>query len=327
MSQNSHSVPGPPYPPTTAGIGGVPTNGTDVPISAVLIFIYICFAATNMTLLQRNRRRGRKFALSGLLFGFCMARIGTLVLRIAWANRQNNIRLAIAAQVFVNAGVLLIYIINFLLAQRILRAKQPQLGWNVVLRTASKALYVSIVGALAMVITSLVLTLYTLNQNTRSKCRDVQLTAITYLLVFTTLPLFEVAATYLLPRSKDEETFGAGSMRSKVIIVITSTCICMFIAGFKAGVAWSPPRPATNPAWYDSKASFYVFSFVLEILALAVLTASRIDKRFIVPDGCKGPGDYTRLNQSKAGEVQPSSTQAEENSVNTEKASSKEHEV
>lgn len=322
MSQNGAPIQGPPYPPTTAGVGGVPTIGLDIPISASFIFLYICFAVTNMTLFQRNRRRGRKFVPSALLFGFCMARIATLVLRIAWANRKTNIRLAIAAQVFVNAGVLLIYIINFLLAQRILRAKQPQVGWNPVLRIVSRGLYVSIVGALVMVITSLVLTLYTLNPHTRSRCRDVQLAAITFLVTFTTLPLVQLLLAYLLPRSRNEERFGEGSMTSKVIIVTTSTCLCMFIAGFKAGTAWSPPRPATNPAWFDSKASFYVFSFVLEILALTILTISRIDKRFIVPNGCKGPGDYTRLGQSKTEEIRPPSAQVEAHSVDLEKENS-----
>ncbi|KAL5344883.1 hypothetical protein ACLOAV_010280 [Pseudogymnoascus australis] len=288
---------GGPYPSNTAGIGGLPTIVPDIIICAVFIVLYASFAATNITIFQINRRRGHKFLLPGLMFGFCIARIATLVLRIAWANRPSNIRLAIAAQIFVNAGVLLGYIINLILAQRILRAAQPRIGWNPVVRATSKALYIALGGALIMVIISVVLPLYTLDMHTRSICRDVQLAAITYFLVFTCLPIIHVAATVSLPKSKDAETFGEGSMRSKLIIVTASTSLCILLAGFKAGITWSPARPIRNPAWFDSKACFYVFNFVCEILILGVLTFSRIDKRFSVPNGCNQAGDYTKLRE------------------------------
>lgn len=86
-----------------------------------------------------------------MIFGFCMARISTLVLRIAWSTRHQNQGLAIAASILVNAGILIIYIINLLFAQRILRAENPRLGWNRILHFAYIALYVLLAGALVMV--------------------------------------------------------------------------------------------------------------------------------------------------------------------------------
>ncbi|EAW10841.1 uncharacterized protein ACLA_053150 [Aspergillus clavatus NRRL 1] len=287
---------GGPYASNTAGLGGVPSVLPDIPISAVFIAMYIGFAATNMTIFQKNRRRGHKFVLSGMLFGFCMTRITTLVLRIAWSNRQHNIRLAIAANIFVNAGVLLVYIINLILAQRILRAKQPHIGWNPVLRVAYKVLFASIAGALVMVITATVVSLYTLDMHTRTQCRDVQLAALTFLLVITCLPAIHLLLAVLLPRSPREELFGQGSMASKMIILTLSSGLCMFIAGFKAGATWSTPRPVADPAWFDSKACFYIFNFAFEILILITLTFSRIDKRFHIPNGSTKPGDYSGLN-------------------------------
>jgi len=68
---------GGPYPSNTAGMGGVPTITPDIPICAVFIVIYLSFAATNMTIFQINKRRQHKFVLSGLMFGFCMARTVT----------------------------------------------------------------------------------------------------------------------------------------------------------------------------------------------------------------------------------------------------------
>ncbi|CAL5868040.1 uncharacterized protein PFLUO_LOCUS2263 [Penicillium psychrofluorescens] len=288
---------GGPYPSKAAGLGGEPTTVPDIPVCGVFICLYLCFAATNMTIFQRNRRRGKKFVLSGVLFGFCMARTTTLVLRIAWATRPTDVKIAIAAQIFVNAGVLIIYIINFICAQRILRARQPTIGWNPVLRTGSKILYGSIGGALIMVITAVVLSLYTLSPHTRTQCLDAELAALTYLLTFTCLPVVQIAIALLPPRSKDEETFGEGSARGQVIIITLSSGLCMLIAGFKAGAMWSPQRPITYPAWYDSKACFFVFNFTLEIIILFLLTLTRFDKRFWIPNGSNQPGDYTRLRE------------------------------
>ncbi|KAJ5673391.1 hypothetical protein N7507_002518 [Penicillium longicatenatum] len=279
-------------------MGGLPTTIPDVPVCAVFLVLYVCFAATNMTIFQLNRRRGHKFILSGLMFGFCMSRLVTLVLRIVWSQKPTNVRLALAAQIFVNAGVLILYIVNLLLAQRILRAKQPHIGWNPILRHGFKVIYALIGGALIMVITAVVVIVYTLNPSVQNKCRDVELAALTYLLVFTCLPAVHVAAAVLLPKSQHEERFGQGSSRSQVLIVTASACLCMTIAGFKTGVNWSPVRLDTNPAWYDSKACFYVFNFTLEIITLSILTFSRIDKRFWIPNGSTKPGDYTHLGKN-----------------------------
>ncbi|KAI0451390.1 hypothetical protein F5B21DRAFT_487379 [Xylaria acuta] len=287
--------PGPPYASRMASPGGLPEIIPDVPISAVLLVLYLGFAITNMTILQINLRRQHKFVISGALFGFSMSRIITFILRIAWATHQHNVRLAIAANVFVNAGVLVVYVVNLIFAQRILRARQPTVGWHPSISIVLKVFYVGIGGALILVIYSVVQGSYTLDASILRAVRDIQLAAITYLLVFTTLPLWLLlAAHFLLPKSADEELFGHGSMRTKVVINVLATCICILISGFKAGTAWETPRPLSNPAWYQSKPAFYVFSFVLELLVLSLLTFSRVDKRFHVPNGSKQPGDYSR---------------------------------
>ncbi|KAI1765437.1 hypothetical protein GGR53DRAFT_265879 [Hypoxylon sp. FL1150] len=292
MSQQQQA--GPPYAPKTAGVGGLPTIIPDVPISAVFLALYVAFAATNMTIFQANNKRGHKFIPSAALFGFCMARITTLVLRIAWATHHTNIRLSIATNVFVNAGILVVYVLNLIFAQRILRAKQPRIGWSTPIRVIYRALYVGVAAALIMVITAVTLSVYTLNTYTLQACRDVQLASSTYLLVFTTLPLFVLAAAYLLPRnSAEEETFGSGSMKSKAMIVLVVSCLCILNSGFRSGTAWMPPRPSNDPAWYHGKAPFYVFNFAVEIIILCILTPLRIDKRFHIPDGSKAPGHYS----------------------------------
>jgi hypothetical protein len=67
------SAGGPPYLPTVASLGGMPTVELDDPICGVLLLFFIAAAATNMTILQINLRRDHKFFFSGLVFGFCVS--------------------------------------------------------------------------------------------------------------------------------------------------------------------------------------------------------------------------------------------------------------
>ena len=43
-----------------------------------------------------------------MVMGFCFSRVVTMALRIAWTENLQNKNLAIAASVFINAGVLLL---------------------------------------------------------------------------------------------------------------------------------------------------------------------------------------------------------------------------
>lgn len=301
MSQAS-KPPGPPYAPRVAQVGGLPSVIPDIPVCAVLLAMYLGFAFVNNKIFHQNRKRHHKFLPTLFIFGFCMARVGTLVLRIAWATREHNVRLGIAAGVFVNAGILIIYVLNLIFAQRILRAVQPKIGWHPALSIVPKVFYAGIGAALAMVITSAVLGVYTLNPSTLKATRDIQLAAITFLLVFVTLPVLLLALAQFMPASESEEHFGQGSMMKKKLVVLAVSCLTMTIAGFKTGTAWMPARPVSHPAWYHSKACFYVFNFAFEIMVLTVLTVSQPHRIFHVPNGSKKPGDYTRLRIRGSGD-------------------------
>ncbi|KAF2160844.1 hypothetical protein M409DRAFT_70157 [Zasmidium cellare ATCC 36951] len=277
--------PGPPYPPTTAGLGGQATVSTDVPVCSVLLLFYIGSAVGNMFIFQANRRKGHKFVISAALFGFSMARILTLCLRIGVATHPHNVSLAIAANIFVNAGILVVYVVNLVLALRIIRARQPNLGWKQSVRILARVLYALVFVALVLVITFVVLSFYTLSESLKQACRDAQLAALTYLFVFTTVPFFILGLTYSLKPAQDAQTFGTGQMRTKGIIILISTCLCVLNSGFKTGANWESPRPISDPAWYQKKAAFYIFLFVVEIIILYFFIAMRIDRRFFVPNG------------------------------------------
>lgn len=245
-----------------------------------------------MTIFRTNLSKGHKFIPSALLVGFSMARVLTCVLRIVWSKEKHNVSLAIAAQIFVAAGILIVYIINLIFAQRILRARRPEVGWHPVLRILFGVLYALVAVALILVITLTVLEFYTLDPKVHSDALWIQRGAILYLLIVAVLPLAMLSLTYILPRSPNAESFGRGSVDSKAVILLAGSCLCTIIAGFRAGTTWEKPRPANDPAWYDSKAAFYCFQFMCEIMILILYITTRVDQRFYVPDGSSKRKSY-----------------------------------
>lgn len=234
--------------------------------------------------------------MSWAMFGFCMSRVGTCVLRLTWATRPLNARLAIAALIFTNIGVLVIYIVVLLLALRVFRATHPELGWNRFLRKALTVSYFLLLGAILLVIAFTILSFYTLDPTLRSVALWIQRAAILYMALFNVTSLVMLLLSLLLPRTRDTENFGAGSIRSKFIILGVAIFFICFIAGLRTGTSWSNARPASNPAWYDSKAAFYVILLGFEIIICYLFLFTRFDRMFWVPNGSNKPGDYCRFD-------------------------------
>ncbi|CAG8934486.1 unnamed protein product [Penicillium salamii] len=292
---------GGPYMSKTAGMGLRPTVSLDVPICAVFLALFLAGAVCHMTLFRRNLARGHKFIPSAMTFGFCMSRIVANALRIAWACHGSNISLAIAAQIFVAAGVLLLFILNLLYAQRMFRAVYPVLGWSQTVSWAFKALYTLVVVTIIMVITCVVQSMYTLNTNTLRIDRDIQLYGQTYFAIISFLPIPLLAAVIVSPNRKQIEQFGSGSWIAKALVVgLVASLLCLG-ASFRAGTSWMSPRPVTNPAWYHSKACFYVFDFGIDILVVAIFFITRVDQRFWVPNGSSKVRHYRGSEDNEKG--------------------------
>lgn len=283
---------GPPYPFKSAILGGLPTVSLDVPLTAIFIFLFICGAVTHMTIIQLNKRKGNKFIASGVIFGFCMARTVASVMRIAWACKPHNLRIALAATIFVNAGVLLIIIVNLLFAQRILRASVPNIGWHRAVHFAFPASYASLFLVLAALITAIVQSVYTLTPHIQAIDHKIQLFGVTYFAVASFIPLPLLTLAYFLPKSGKVEKFGSGRFKHKVLVLLVSAALVYFGASFRAA-AYYMPRPALDPSPIDSKAAFYIVDFSCEVLVIYMYAFLRVDRRFHVPDGSKAPGHYS----------------------------------
>ena len=288
---------GPPYAPTTAGLGGLATVDLDVPITAVFLFLFLLGGIAHMTIFQLNRRRGHKFLMSGAMFGFCMARIVTCIMRIVWATRPMSVQIAMAAQVFVAAGVLLLFVINLLFAQRMIRAAHPHSGWHPAFSAAFKVLWLLIPVTLFLLIAFVVLQFYTLDPTKRRISHDVQLYGATLFATVAFLPIPLVLGGLVIPRKTRLEKFGSGRYRSKIYILLTASFLLSLGAWFRTATSYLTPRPPNDPAWYQSKACFYVFNFSVEILVIWLYILVRVDRRFYVPNGSKGAGDYLGVNK------------------------------
>jgi hypothetical protein len=239
--------------------------------------------------------------MSGLLFGFCMARIATCTMRLVWSTHLTNVSVAIAAQILVAAGVIILFIVNLIFTQRIIRATHPHLGWTKTFSWAFRLWYGCIIGLLAALITCTVLSYYTLDTDIRRKYRDVQLVGSTFFAVSAFLPIPLILGSIIIPKKTRIEKFGSGRFRTKIYILLFSSVILTLGAAFRSGTAYVP-KPRSDPPWYVSKACFYLFNFTIEIIVVALYAAIRVDKRFHVPDKSHGPGDYSRT--SPAGQEQ-----------------------
>lgn len=281
---------------TTAQIGGLPTVSVDVPICAVFIAIFLALGATHMTIMQVNRRRGHKFWFNYLCFGFSMSRVLACIFRIAWAKHPTNVDVSLVASIFLGAGILVIYVINNVLAWRMVRSAAPNLGWHRVPRMVNKILLWSVLG---LFVPSIVTTVLRVKRPTmdhvQTASKVLSRLAQTYFLIMAIGSAFLLALAVYQAKIRGEVTdpFGRGSWNSKISILSISITLATVEAGFRCGTTWSPARLASRPAWWDSKPAFYCFNFALDVCILVLLAATRIDRRLHVPDGANGPMSYS----------------------------------
>ncbi|KAI1416723.1 hypothetical protein F5Y13DRAFT_152937 [Hypoxylon sp. FL1857] len=286
---------GPPYASTMAIVGGEPSPAVDDPIAASLLLLFLLSAAAHMAILRINKQRHLKFIFSGMLFALCVLRSISLATRIIWASYPKTVNAVIAASVMTQCGSVLVFIVNLFFAQRVLRAYHPRLGWHRGTRYMVWFLIGCVICCLVMAIVATVHTFFTLNHRARQADRAVQLFAGLYLafLAFLPIPVVVIAAATHRRRFHVEK-FGAGRWRAKVGLLVFAALVATLGATFRVAVNFDG-RPGTDPAWFHSKACYYCFNFVTDLVVSTAYLLARFDRRFIVPDGARGPGDYSPI--------------------------------
>ncbi|QDS73130.1 hypothetical protein FKW77_001548 [Venturia effusa] len=313
---------GGPYEPPIWLLGGHPDISVDVLITAVFLALFLAGAATHMTILQRNKKRRHKFLLSGLLFGFCMARIVTCIMRIAWTTHVTNISLGLAAQIFVSAGVVLLYVVNLVFVQRLIRASHPRLGWNPIFGVVFKALYVLIPITIIMLITVTIQSYFTLDEYTRRIDRDIQLYGATCFAIISFLPIPMVYAMLTVPRSSPLDKFGRGKWRTKIFVLLAGAILVCFGAAYRCGTSWRTPVPLTQPMPnYFHRAAFYIAYFGVEVLTVFLYAIFRVDMRFYVPNGASKRRSYIpppKTNEESTEEKSEGTAEADDKNLRDE---------
>jgi hypothetical protein len=289
--------------------------------------LYIIAGALHMGTFTKNKKVGKKFIFGGMMFGktcattisipnnvadfrvlgLCKIRIVTLSLRIAWACYPRNIRLGIAAQVFVNIGVVLLYFVNLFFTQRIVRAQHPNFGWSKIFSPLIPIVCAITVLTIIALIVAVIQSFYTLDTNIHRIDRIIELYGSTAFSAIAFVPIVIVTLSTLLRLvpgvrgQKALDKFGSGKMSTKIIIVLASSALLTLAASLKAGTGYLPSIPlenSSNPSgpepipWYFNRGIFYGFGFGVEVVILFFYMAVRVDKRFIIPDGAKGPYSY-----------------------------------
>jgi hypothetical protein len=201
---------------------------------------------------------------------------------------MKNVSLAIAANIFVAAGVVILFVINIIFTQRILRAAHPKFGWHKAFELVVKTLIALVIIMIIMLITVVIQSFYTLNARIRNIDRDIQLTGLTYFAFVSFVPIPAVILGLLVPRSHPINKFGTGRWRTKIRILLLSSTLVCFGACYRAGAQYLTPRPMTQPMYpIMHKAAFYLVNFTIEIFVLFLYAVLRVDLRFHIPDGAR----------------------------------------
>lgn len=305
----------PPYALNEAQIGGLPTVVDDVPPLIAFLIMFSLSALASIWLIEHHRWHHRKLCtIAVILFLFSGERVLTCMLRLVWTYRLIHVTIALAAQVFVQAGILLLYLMNLLLVKRIWVEQVPGIKPQYRLKVFLGLLSMCTVSTLIMVIASIIISVYTLDQGIITRCLYIQRAGETYFVLFATIPIPLLLTIQCLSRDRSLQTvdFNTPTIQSytrrKVVFVYLSTLLCLTNAGFKAGVVWMPVRPLFDPAWYHSRACLYAFVFGTELCVLLLCFVARVDLVF-ESKGQKEPGKLilpeSRLSSFGHNETKP----------------------
>ena len=193
----------------------------------------------------------------------------------------------------------MLFLANLFFTQRIIRAQHPHFGWTKPFSIAFPVLFVIIVATILSLIVGVIYSFFTLNEFTQRAVHDIQLYGETLYAIVAFLPIPLVLASTIArrhPNIRDNERidkFGSGTMRTKVVMVLVSAVFLTLGASWRCATLYLPTAYTTDPhPWYFSKACFYIFNFTIEWCVVAFWGLMRIDKRFYIPNGAKGPFSY-----------------------------------
>ncbi|KAM0328088.1 hypothetical protein ACHAQA_005491 [Verticillium albo-atrum] len=289
----------PPYLSPFPVPGLVPNTSTDIPVSAVLLVLYLASIISNILVLRQNKRRSTPFPFSILLIVYSVFRTVALVLRISYAAVQTNTNLAIAANIISNAGVIVIFVLNLLVSPSLMRrffGANGATGWRRKISTIP--FYAAIPFLPIMLLTTVnvtILTFFTTDTKVRLDCLTAQKVAIVTFAIIAFLPApFAAVVAALSPAEENNTTANRGSfiartlhpdgspgsLRGNALLMLFGSAVLTIGAAYRAATLLSPRRMPGDPAWYHERPAYYCFNYGLELVVVFAYLVFRFDQRF-----------------------------------------------
>ncbi|KIW04339.1 uncharacterized protein PV09_04629 [Verruconis gallopava] len=289
---------GPPYLPAVWLYGATPTIVPDVIVCSLFLLAYLAAAIIHKVVFLKNKFKGQKFVMSAMAFGFCFVRLITFSTRIAWGVLPANASLALVSNIFLNAGIPILYIINLVFVHRITRAQHPRFGWHRSLSILGRVTIALIILTLVLLIYSGIQASMTRDDTIQQKLRIIQLYGATFNTAIAVVPLLMLFIGVIIPKRVRTEKFGVGRFRVKVAVLLVSSSLLTIRTAYATTIAYFAPVPLSEPMpWYYSKAVFYPLQLVTELIVVYVFIFVRINKIFYTPDGLPR-GSYIDLTKS-----------------------------
>ncbi|CRK33592.1 hypothetical protein BN1708_006089 [Verticillium longisporum] len=298
--------PRPPYLSPFPVAGLIPNTSTDVPVSAVLLVLYLTSILSNILILRQNKGRGRPFPFQVLLIIYSVFRIVALTLRISYAAVPDNINLAIAANIISNAGVIVIFVLNLLVSPRLMRrffGVRGVTGWRRKISTIPFFAAIPFLPIMLLTVVNVtILTYFTNDPKVRLDCLTAQKVASVTFVVIAFLPAPFAATVAILSspiekqhRQQQAEKEATGSFASRVIhpddrstgtvrgsalLMAFGSAVLTVGAAYRTTSILSPRRMPGDPAWYHERPAYYCFNYMLELIVVAAYLIFRFDQRF-----------------------------------------------
>ncbi|KAH8879970.1 hypothetical protein GQ53DRAFT_621662, partial [Thozetella sp. PMI_491] len=280
-------------PATGPFLGSTPNSEIDLPATITFLVLFAVGAITHICIYRFNSKRGHKFLLSDLVFDFCMIRTLTCIFRIIWIFLPAR-GVILTALIFENGGAAVLFAVNVILLQRIIRSMHPRFGWHPAFGILGAALALSAPLVIIVNIVALSVGFFSVENEKQLLTTDTILkVGASWNMMLAALPAVALLLASSFPGPKVER-FGAGPLRLKITLLVYSSITLAIGAAVRLATFIDPvPSGTEDRSIIFCRATFYVTGFSLEILVVFFYAIGRIDLRFHVPNGSSKYGDYS----------------------------------
>jgi Protein of unknown function (DUF3112) len=195
-----------------------------------------------------------------------------------------------------------IFAINLVLTQRVLRAIHPKLFWHPIPSFFFTFLLISVPFFIIFNIAVLTASFFVTTASGAKITKDLLFLGASWNLFLCVFPLIFIGIFATIPSPSKIEKFGTGRFRTKIVMLVYSSST-LFIGAIVRLIAAAQSHPINDPGQVDTKTIFYLTGFMLEIFVVLLFAAARFDLRFHIPNGCTGPGQYAPAREDDKEEL------------------------